>query len=203
MASNGPTVSEVSIANQALTWLGQNPISSFNDASTTAEWMRNNYPFIRDAVLEERMWTFATARAVSITEDLDAWGVMYSHPKLANWVSVFRCYRNVDSYGNGTIDKTFRMEGGNVLSAYSTVYLWGVTQITDTGKFTPSFVQCLAGRIAADAAIPLTENRQLQADMWNIYREKLSIAGGRDGQQGGNEQVISNTLIDARAGGGY
>ena len=48
-------VSEVSICNQALRWLGQNKIQSLDEKTASAEWMADNYPFIRDAVLEERM----------------------------------------------------------------------------------------------------------------------------------------------------
>lgn len=196
------SVSEVSICNQALTWLGQKPVTSLSDDSTTAEWMRTNYESIRNAVLEERMWTFATERAISTTSDKDPWGTYWSHSAPVNWISVFRCYQNVSQSCN-TIDKTWRLEGGNILSAYSTVYLWGIKLVTDTGKFTPLFVQALAARIAADAAIPLTENRELQSDMWNLFEVKLAEAAARDGQQGSNEQIISNTLIDARLGGGY
>lgn len=198
MPANNSMVSEVSICNQALLWLGQDIITSFADQNTTAQWMRNNYPFLRDAVLEERMWTFATVRGTSTTEDKDAWGVQYSHPK-PDWISVFRCYKSTQC----VIDPTWRMESGNILSDYQTVYLWGIKQVTDTSEFSPLFIQALAARIAADACIPMTENRQLQADMWNLYSTKLAEAAVRDGQQGSNETVISNSLINARAGGGY
>jgi hypothetical protein len=198
---NGPTVSEVSIANQALTWLGQKPITSFNDRSTTAEWMRNNYPFVRNAVVESRMWTFATVKIISITADLDAWGLDYVHPLPTGWMSVFKVYSSVNSNGSRTIDTTFRMEGGNVVSQCSTLYLWGIEYVTDTGKFTPSFAQALAARLAADACMPFTENASLQRDMWGLYNDKLAEAATRDGQQGANEVIQSNTLINARYGG--
>lgn len=199
--SNQSMVSATSICNQALTWLGLKPINSLDDPNTTAEWMRNNYPFIRDAVLEERMWTFATVRATDISEDMDEWGVQYVHPKPLEWISVFRCYRSV-SGGKPVIDTSWRMEGGNVLSDRGTVYLWGIRQVTDTGKFTPLFIQALAARLAADACIPLTENRQLQSDMFSLYGVKLAEAAVRDGQQGANETIQSNTLLDARVAGG-
>lgn len=199
MPANNSMVSEVSICNQALSWLGQSAISSLDDQSTTAQWMRNNYPFIRDSVLEQRMWTFATARATSETADMDEWGVQFAHPS-PDWVSVFRCYRSVGR--SPVIDQSWRLEGGVILSDYATVYLWGLKRVTDTGKFSPLFTQALAARIAADACIPLTENRQLQADLWNLYNVKLSEAAVRDGQQGSNEKVVSDTLVLARSGSG-
>ena len=58
-------ISEVSICNQALSWLGQETITSLDDQATTAVWMNANYDLLRDSVMEARMWTFATVRAVS------------------------------------------------------------------------------------------------------------------------------------------
>ena len=193
-------VSEVSICNQALTFLGQKPITSLNDANTTAEWMRNNYPFIRDAVLEERMWTFATARAASTTMDRDAWDTAYAHPAPLNWISVFRIYRNSGISTLTSID--WRLEDGNILCSESNILLWGLKRVTDTGKFSPLFVQALAARIAADACIPLTENRQLQVDMWGLYGDKLREAAARDGQQGSNDMITQSRLTGVRNYGG-
>jgi hypothetical protein len=194
MTSNVPMVSEVSICNQALTWLGQPPIASFNDNLATAEWMRNNYPFLRDALLESRSWTFATARYESTTADVPAWGSGYTHTIPPDWISVFRCYRP----GRLAIPIEWRLEGGKVIAEWDTIWMWGIERVTDTGVFTPLFVQALAARIAADAAIPLTENRQLQADMWQLFNDKMREAAARDGQQGTNDKLRSNTLIDAR-----
>jgi len=193
-------VSEVSICNQALTFLGQKPITSLSDANTTAEWMRNNYPFIRDAVLEERMWTFATARASSTTLDRDAWDTAYAHPAPLNWISVFRIYRNSGISTLTSID--WRLEDGNILCSESNILLWGLKRVTDTGKFSPLFVQALAARIAADACIPLTENRQLQVDMWGLYGDKLREAAARDGQQGSNDMITQSRLTGVRNYGG-
>jgi hypothetical protein len=76
--------------------------------------------------------------------------------------------------------------------------LWGLKQVTDTAKFSPLFVQALAARIAADAAIPMTENRQLQVDMWGLYGDKLREAAARDGQQGTNDVITQQRLTSVR-----
>jgi hypothetical protein len=204
-------VSEVSIANQALSWLAIDPITSLDDNDRTSQWMRINYPFIRDAVLEERNWTFATARAVSTVADKDDWGDMFVHPIPISWQSVYRCYRNISrgpltgglssQSANQTSDG-WRVEGGNVLAYDETVYLWGLLRLTDTGAFSSLFVQALAARLAAEACIPFTENRSLQSDLWNLYSLKLAEAATRDGQQGGNELIISDSLTKVRLYGG-
>lgn len=201
--SNIPMVSEVSICNQALSWVGQSEITSLDQNNKGAEWCRNNYPFIRDAVLQERTWTFATVRATSTTADLDAWGGMYVHTLEDEWLSVFRVYRASNLAGQMIPDDSWRMEEGKIVSNQSTVYYWGLKQITDTGKFPPVFVQALAARLAAEMAIAITKNRQLQADMWALYGDKLREAAARDGQQGANDVITQTRLVNARYSGGY
>ena len=198
---NGPTVSEVSICNQALTWLGQDIITSLDDQSVTAQWCRNNYPFIRDAVLQERNWTFATIRAVSETAEKDDWETQWKHSIPPQLISVFRVYRTVRFNGDKTRDPSWRREGEFILSDQSTIYLWGLGRLTDTSQMSPLFTQALATRIAAEGAVPFTENRQLQTDLWALYGDKLREAAARDGQQGANEFVTQTQLVDSRYGG--
>ena len=198
---NRSMVSETSICNQALSWLASVQITSLDQDSKEARWMKANYPFIRDAVLEERMWTFATARAKSVVADLDEWDEFYVHPKPTDWISVFRVFKDQVQNRLDT-DMTWRMEGGNVLSKYARLRFWGMKRVTDTGAFSPLFVQALAARLAADAAVPLTENRQLQVDLWGLYGDKLREAAVRDGQQGGNDMITQGTLTGVRYSGG-
>ena len=202
---NRSMVSESSICNQALSWLAAVQVTSLDQDSREARWMKANYPFIRDAVLEERQWTFATARETSTVADMDAFGAMYVHPRPTTWISVKRVYRDVSAQtvDNYIKSEGWRMEGGSVLAVEPTVYMWGTDRITDTGAYSPLFVQALAARIAADAAMPLTENRMLQSDMWNLYGVKLREAAASDGLQGSSDKLKSNTLINARASGGF
>jgi len=193
-------VSEVSICNQALSWLAQKPIISLDQASTQAEWMRNNYPFIRDALLESRKWTFAKARAVSTTADLDAWGVEFKHPAPLGWLKVCSVF---DSPYQDQNEVPWRLENNYIITDVGTIYLTGILRGSDTGSFSAGFVQALAARLAADACIPMTENRQLQGDLWTLSVEKLREAAAVDGMQGTNDKVMATSLIDARRSGRY
>jgi hypothetical protein len=197
---NTSMVSEVSICNQALLWLGQNIITSFDDESTTAQWCRNNYPFLRDAVLEARTWTFAISRFASTTANTPAWGPGFSHTLPGNWLMVTRVFRDATHTdpNKWRVSEGWRLEAGKVIADQGTVYMQGLTRISDTSSFSSLFVQALAARIAADAAIPLTENRQLQVDMWGLYNDKLTEAAARDGQQGTSDVVTQRGLTSAR-----
>jgi hypothetical protein len=145
------------------------------------------------------MWSFATVRYKSVTQNRDEWDTMYAHTVPEGWLNVFRCFCHVDKNPRFNITSPgWTLEGDVVLAQDSTVYLWGVQEVTDTGKYTNMFAQAVAARLAADLAITLTENRNLQADLWALYESKLEAAGARDSQQMGNEQVKAGRLIGVR-----
>ncbi len=200
---NGPMVSEVTICNQALGWIGANSITSLDDDSTEGRWCKENYAFLRDAVLEARVWSFASARVTMETADMDPWGQMYSHVIPTTWVGVGRVYREVNNPEYPIKSAGWRRVGDNLLTNEAAVYVVGKLRISDTGKFTPMFVQALAARIAADAAIPMTENRELQRDMWQLYEAKLLEAAAVDGTQMAHEKIQSHSMVEARHMGSY
>lgn len=143
----------------------------------------------------------------------DEWGQMFKHPMPPQFLAVHRAYSSLANYPSndaGALRMTppgaqarWYREGNYILSPSSTLYLWGIARVTDVNAFPPMFTQALAARIAADLAVPLTQNRQLQADMWNLYETKLQDAAVRDGQQGRNELMSGSLLIAARQSGGY
>lgn len=189
-----PMVSETSICNQALSFIGGDLIESIEEPNQVAEWCRVNYPFLRDAVLEEKLWSFAAARAVSNTAETPEWGSDYfKHSIPVDWISVFRVYCDDRE---GVVE--WSLEDRFVLAKSETVYMRGNKRVTDTGKFSNLFVQCLAARLAADMAIPLAQDRGLFQDMWDLYDTKLKVAANRDGMQGRNEKIRPGNLTSGR-----
>lgn len=197
--------SEVEICNKALAYLGVDPITSLDDPTTRAELCKMQYPTLRDAVISARMWRFARIRAVSETADVPEvrtndpdypqWGEGFVHAFPNNFLQVFRCYKDTKI---STQYAEWERLGNYILSDTDLLFMEGVQSIADTGKFDPLFVECLAARIAADLAIPITHNRTLMVDMWSLYNDKLSEAAVRDGQQGRAEKTDSTTLSRAR-----
>ena len=197
--ANGPMRSEVSICNKALGWLGAKNIASLDENSTPASLCRDNYGSIRDAVLESRMWTFSTARAVSTVgeDDIDEFERMYLHNIPLNWLGVYRCYRSTDMRRKQKADN-WRREGGKILAEDTTLYMWGTERVTDTGKWTSLFVEAVTARLAAELCVALTENRQREVDLWSLYDAKLREAAARDGQQGESDDMDVGSFIKAR-----
>lgn len=195
--ANDTKLSEVSICNQALSWLGQPAISSLDQESTAAELCKLNYPHLRDALLESRMWTFAIIRQDSETEIETGQG-FFEHTIPDGWLAVYRVYRATLS--NRQVQVNWVREGTKILADQGKVELWGLLRIEDPSRFSILFVQALAARIAADLCNALTQNRQLQIDLWGMYEAKLSEAAVRDGQQGRAEEMGSSRLIESRGG---
>lgn len=186
---------EVSIANQALTRLGQERIMSFQDNNNRAVCMAENYYALRDSVTEERMWSFATVRAISETGARDEWDAAWVHSKPLDWLQVKRVFRTVDK----DVVEDWSAEGISILvKDYKRVYLWGVKKVEDVGQWTEQASQVLAFRLAAEAAVPLTENVELQQTMWALYEQKLREAAATDAGQAKSEQFTSHNLLRAR-----
>jgi hypothetical protein len=53
-------------------------------------------------------------------------------------------------------------------------------------------------RLGFALAMPLTENRQLKADLWDEYKTEIREAAGADGSQGRSERVRSDHFSEAR-----
>lgn len=203
--------SEVAICNQALGWLGGELITSFSDNSDEAKLCSANYALLRDAVLEEREWTFAVERIeLSRLAAVPKYGFNYQFQIPATVIRVLQVSRKGDSngivgtterYGTGlgSYDEVLWLkEGTTIRTNASEIYARVLQQVTDPTKHSPAFDQALAARIAMDLAIPLTNSRTLQKDMAAMYGEKIALAAASDGLQGRSLKVRSTSLINVR-----
>ena len=190
---------EIEICNMALSYLGQDPILNLIDPKNTPEQLcALHYPIVRDSVIADRMWTFATMRAVSETNQKDEWGDQYAHDIPDGWLKVFRAYYNIQSQTK-KIQSKWVVESGKILSDDPILYLWGVRQVVDVNEIPAQVQQAIAQMLAAELAIPITQNNSLMANMWALYETKLRAAAARDGGQGRAEIMDSTRLTDARA----
>lgn len=194
----------VSICNQAMGWLGANPITSLNDNTTESRLCSANYDDLRRAVLEDVAWTFAAGRmrldAIAADDDVDDWGERdrFKIKNLDKVITINRVY--YDQKEDLQADDWIR-EGEYIsIPALGSRYLFikYTKDIENPRLFPPGFVQALAARLAADLAIPITQSRQLQEDMWALYSAKVKSAAANDGSQGSNERIERSRLVRVR-----
>jgi len=216
--------SQVSICNLALGWLGANLITSLNDDNREAQLCKTNYDDIRDAVLEEREWTFAVRRLTlppMVLQPVYGYRNQFLLPndvlRLLNVPNTQFTDPSAAILGGGPSGihegpdqqpqlATYRVESIESPSANGTVILANtdriicrvIWRVTNIDLYSPLFIQALAARIAADLTIPLTQNRALQRDMWQLYERKLNRASAMDGIQGRMEIKRSNAVQRVR-----
>jgi len=187
--------SEVSICNQALGWLGANLITSLDDETTEAVLCKANYSHLRDAVLEEADWTFATRRfklVKSPNEPVYGYANKFQIPNDAlRLISA----TNREDNRNDTDEFDWRREENFILANDAVVYSKIVVRITDPKRFSFMFIQALAYRIAAELATPLTESRTKEEKMQQMYEHRINKAKASDGSQGKSDRIKSNSSI--------
>lgn len=215
--------SQVSICNQALGWIGANLITSLDDDNREAQLCKTNFDDLRDAVLEEREWTFAVRRItlapLLLTPKYGYGNQFLLPPQVIRVLNVpDTTFGDTLSFFTGATRQVqqgpdqqpqvpvWRKESleepaatGNIILANTDQLLLRViVRVTNIGLWSPMFVQAFASRLAADLAIPLTQNRTLQKDMWAIYEMKLGKAATMDGMQGRMEIKRSEALQRVR-----
>jgi len=187
--------SVVSICNQAITWLGGNPIISLDDGTTEAILCKANYAHLRDAVLEEGKWTFATKR-FKLLPNPTAPIYGYSHRfEIPSTVFVVLTATNYVDNANDNNQFDYRREENFIVCNESVVYIKALVRITDVTKYTATFIQALAARIAADIAAPLTESTSKEKKMQDKYDRAINLALGIDGQQGQSDRIKTRSKI--------
>lgn len=193
--------SPVEICNLALGWLGANLIHALNleaPESTEEELCAANYPAALRVVLEAKGWTFATERVV--IENGEESGVAEYPRRFLVPATVVRVLGADD--GSGTFELRWVREGKHVLTAdvAGDLHVKAVLLVEDALRFPPAFTRALALRLAADLAIPLTENRARAGELEAQYLREVARAGSLDGSQGSVETKRSTWLHRARGG---
>lgn len=187
------------IANIALSRIGHNrQIASLDDEATAeADLMRLHYPIARDALLRSHPWNFAVKRA-ELASDATApdfeYGYRFSLP-----IDCLKVLRTKTESEN--IEDDYRIEGRYLLSNDDTVLIEYIAQITDTTQFDAMFVDVLAQKLAAEAAMPLINDARVAQAAMQMYMAKLTDARSTDAQEGVPRPVIqSYDWLNARFG---
>jgi hypothetical protein len=165
--------SEVEICNAALINLGEATIISLTETDSKAARLCNQrYAAIRDAELRKLQWNFAIRRvelALLTTVPVYEFSAEFELPSdLLRFIST-----DDDRYEH-------RIEDGKLLCNRSAVKIKYVRQVTDPNEFDSLFKDSLAARIAYALAIPLTDDKGLKEEMWQMYEDTILEAQASD-----------------------
>lgn len=180
----------LAICNRALGWLGTKRISKLDEGSRNAELCSENFDAIRDAVNEAREWTFAVAR-LELQPD--------AAPPSSGFAKRYKLPGNVlrvlqaDDQKDGSNWLVWAREGDCIVTDYAGVlYVRALVRIEDLKLWSPNARVALAYRLASMLAVPVTENRSLGTDYWQMYDRELRNAAALDGMQGRNQSRRSS-----------
>lgn len=193
-------VSETSICNMALTRIGHDFISSLTESTKAGRLCNLHYEPTRDALLRSHPWNFAVRRAeLSQIANVPTYEFGYAYALPTDFLRMVR----TQSEAEGD-NFEYRIEGqlGSsskvLVTDEGTMKIEYIAKITDPTAFDAAFVDVLAQRLAAEIAVPLTDNANMAANHWRIYQDKLREARNMDAQEGTPRGIDADYWIGSR-----
>lgn len=185
-------MSEVSIVNRALARLGSDPITSLSASDTKSGRCNQLYGSCRDELLAGHPWNFAMTRAaLPALTDAPVWDYDYAYELPVNCLRVWRI--------DGHPLAKWKVEGRTIVTDLTApLNILYIAQITDTAQFSTGFAFALSMRLAAELAMPLTQNATMFEAMATEADRQLRRAKSADAMEGLPDQVYADTFNEAR-----
>lgn len=186
-------LNDVALCSRALIRIGAAPIASFSDGTAESEIAGALFGPVRDALLSAYAWSFATAQAVLIVSGT---------PPVADYSNAFQLpagFLRALSAGSGTRGRglNYRIAKG-ALHTNSTDAVLTYIFRPGEAEFPPYFDQALITRLAAEFAMPVTENTGRAETLYKLADAEFQRARQIDAQQDTPGKLENFSLIDAR-----
>ena len=196
----------IDVVNLALTWLGEDVVTSLEDDLDRARIMKVNYLPARDATLEAHDWSFAILRfepPLNATPPVYGAGQAFDvPPEILRIISVSLPDTNANAAFVSPIDSLpqidWLFERGQVICNEEVIFCRGSQRVDEEGRFSPLFVHAFAAKLAYLCAVALTASLDSQANMLALYSEFILEAKSRDGLQGRSRRLRQRTLSQVR-----
>lgn len=187
--------SAIEICNMALAKCGHEGfITSFSENSKGAKYMNVFYEPMRDEVLRSHLWRFARKRAVlaPLVEAVPFDGGNYfQYPD-----DCLRILGTDKEYFYGGYP--WAREGDKIIANTTVLNIVYTSRVTDVSFFDPSFVDCLATRLAMEVCLAITADSSLKEQLKRDYRDSLIRAAHASATEQDGQKFISEAFIGAR-----
>lgn len=185
----------VTICNMALMAAGIPPITSFEETNDNAKLCKTFYPVLRDRVLRDHNWSFATSyfdiqRSAEKSPDPE-YPIVCLLPG-----DLIRVLNLLDN-------SPFRRIGNKLLVTQFPVTLVYIKKVEDPNLFDPAFTEALQNLISSEIVLSASRDIQQAQYFRNEYERKLAIARSIDSQENSHTNQIQqtgSTFIAARNG---
>ena len=187
---------KVTIVNRALSLLGAEPITSLTDNTPEAQIANRFYDTSRKSVLSECLWNFATKRVLlNLINDPPAWTVAEANFVYQLPSDIIRIF------GTNQRETNWRVEQDQILADSDDLGIKYVFDLTDTTKFSASFVDAFADKLAADMCYAvLNSNTEAKLLLEKYNGESLPKATAENSQVGTPPQIDDDLWSQARFG---
>tara|TARA_R110000850_G_scaffold133115_3_gene254219 strand:+ start:225 stop:833 length:609 start_codon:yes stop_codon:yes gene_type:complete len=181
--------SKVQICNRALsTYLGLARITSLTEGTPEAEQCQIHYDDTVQSLLESFWWSFATERQIlaELTNDRTTeWNYKYVRPATEidiHWVNNAQAARYLKEAGENP-DTPREITASHIYCDVELATCEFTSGVVDVSQFSQSFADALSAAIAANIAMPLTEDLKRAQNAMSQAEDKLGKAMVHDEQQ--------------------
>jgi len=183
--------SDIEIINNALSKLGEQNLLAITDPSPAGRLANRTYEDLRDSMLREFAWNFATTRASLAAEvDVPLWEFANSYvlpPDCLRLISV-----------NNPGDLEWRNERNRIVTDITAPLEIKYVARVLVSAFDSTFREALSARLAMEWAEPLSQTTSVASAMANLYQNKLRVARVADGQEDRQQIIEAVGFIEAR-----
>ena len=188
---------KVTIVNRALSLLGAEPITNLTDNTREAEIASRIYDESRKSILSECLWNFAAKRdTLNLSTDTLDW-----YKDQANFV--FQLPSDIIRiFGVSSNNINWRIEQQYLIADTNEIGIIYVFNQTDTTKFSASFVDAFADKLAADMCYAiLNSNTESKLLLEKYDGVSLPKAMAENSQVGTPAQIIDDLWVNSKYGG--
>lgn len=165
----------VTICNMALMAAGIPAITSFEETNNNAKLCKSFYPILRDQVLRDHTWSFATAYAD--LQELAEPSPDTEYP--CQCALPADCVRIISLQDRSP----YRCTGRKILLQHYPATLVYIRQEENCGLYDAAFVDALKNLLAAEIALSASRDIQMAQYFRNEYRQALVVARSIDSQE--------------------
>jgi len=193
--------SVVEICNIALTRFGGDTINSLTEASQGARQCNLIFNTVRNAVLREFPWNFASkiVRLALVSDvTVPGWDYAYQYPSDCLHARRVFSEATVNDVKPAAFVVMNTPSGRVVLCNIEYAYLEYTARITDPNIYDPQFIDALAWKLAADLAVPIAGDAKLREHCLGMYQRVIASAWGNNASEGRDEVKQSRSYIEVR-----
>jgi hypothetical protein len=187
--------SKVQICNMALSRLGANTLVSLTDTTSEAILCNTLFDTLAERVMIQGSWTSVIFRAdLARTTNTPTFGYTYEYQLPVNP----KCLKVIalDEESPGDID--YQVEGDKILTDEESISIKYIGKVTNTEEFDALLTESIEILLASYLALPITGNAGLAAELKREYMETIINNLAINNQQGSQQVVISDSLIEIR-----